>query len=220
MTGRSWRIARAYAAWPLLAGLLLLLVGRYTGRKIPRIGGWISLTAAAATLMFFRDPERTLEPETGVLYAAADGLVTDVDEVDEPWVEGGKAERISVFLNLHNVHVNRSPFAGRVEKVEEVGGGFSPALFGGAEENYRFRTFFAGDRGAFIVVQRAGMIARRISPWVEKGQKVEAGERIGLIHFGSRTDVLVPKGEVSFLVQPKDRVRAGITPIARYRQGN
>ena len=217
MTARSWKIARVYATWPFLAGIFALLAGRAAGRKKLRASGWAALSVAALTLLFFRDPERPLKPEPGVIYAAADGLVTDVDEVDEPWMDGGRAERVSVFLNLHNVHVNRSPFVGRIEKMEVKEGGYAPALFGGVEENYSNRTLFEGDRGPFVVVQRAGMIARRISPWVEEGQSVKAGERIGLIHFGSRTDVLLPPGEVSFLVQTGDKVRAGLTPIAFYR---
>lgn len=88
-----------------------------------------------------------MEPEPGVAYAAADGLVTTVDEVDEPWLPGGRAERVSVFLNLHNVHVNRSPFAGRIEKMERRKGGFSPALFGGVEDNYSNRTLLSGEMG-------------------------------------------------------------------------
>ena len=167
--------------------------------------------------MFFRDPERPLEAEPSVAYAAADGLVTAVDEVDEPWLPGGRAGRVSVFLNLHNVHVNRSPFAGRIEKMGRSEGGFSPALFGGVEDNYSNRTLLSGERGPLVVVQRAGMIARRITPWIEEKQSVGTGERIGIIHFGSRTDVLFPPGEVEFLVISGERVRAGLTPIARYR---
>lgn len=217
MTRRSWEVARQYVLWPMVLGAVALIVGLITGRPLPRRTGWISLGSACLGLLFFRDPERPLDPEPGVAYAAADGLATAVDEVDEPWLPGGRAERVSVFLNLHNVHVNRSPFAGRVEKMERSEGGFSPALFGGVEDNYSNRTLLGGERGPFVVVQRAGMIARRISPWIEEGQRIDTGERIGLIHFGSRTDVLFPPGEVEFLVAPGDRVRAGLTPIARYR---
>ncbi|MGF1470673.1 MAG: phosphatidylserine decarboxylase [Rubrobacteraceae bacterium] len=217
MTARSWSVARRYVMWPLLAGVLALVAGRLGGLRRLRALGWASLGTAVLTLLFFRDPERRPEPEEGVIYAAADGRVTDVDEVEEPWLDGGRAGRVSVFLNLHNVHVNRSPYAGTIEKMEERAGGYAPALFGGVEENYTNRTLLAGERGAFVVVQRAGMIARRITPWVGEGQNVEAGERIGLIHFGSRTDVLLPPEAAFFLVRPGDKVRAGLTPIARYR---
>ncbi len=217
MTRRSWEVARQYVLWPMILGAVVLLAGLVTGRPVLRRTGWFSLGSAALGLSFFRDPERPLQPEPGVAYAAADGLVTSVDEVDEPWLAGGRAERVSVFLNLHNVHVNRSPFAGGVDKMENSEGGFSPALFGGVEDNYSNRTLLSGEQGSFVVVQRAGMIARRITPWIDVGQKVETSERIGLIHFGSRTDVLFPPGQVDFLVAPGERVRAGLTPIARYR---
>lgn len=219
MSRRSWEVARRYVRWPAMLGAASLLAGRITGRPALRRAGWIFLGSAVLGTLFFRDPERILEPEPGVAYAAADGLVTAVDEVDEPWLPGGRTGRVSVFLNLHNVHVNRSPFAGRVEKMERRKGGFSPALFGEVEDNYSNRTILIGERGPFVVVQRAGMIARRITPWIEEGQNVDAGERIGIIHFGSRTDVLFPEGEVEFLVAPGERVRAGLTPIARYRGG-
>ena len=218
MTRRSWAVARLYVTWPAILGTAALLAGTLTGRLALRRAGWLSIGTAVLGTLFFRDPERPLHPEPGVAYAAADGLVTDIDEVDEPWLPGGRAERVSIFLNLHNVHVNRSPFAGRVEKMERSEGGFSPALFGGVEDNYSNRTLVDGDLGSFVVVQRAGMIARRISPWIEEGQGVDTGERIGLIHFGSRTDVLFPPGEVEFLVSSGERVRAGLTPIARYRE--
>ncbi len=217
MTRRSWEVARRYVLWPMIIGAVALLTGLLSGRAFLRRAGGISLGAAVLGLLFFRDPERPLEPEPGVAYTAADGLVTAVDEVDEPWLSGGRAERVSVFLNLHNVHVNRSPFAGRIEKMERSEGGFSPALFGGVEDNYSNRTLLSGERGPLVVVQRAGMIARRITPWVEEGQDVNTGERVGIIHFGSRTDVLFPPGTVEFLVAPGERVRAGFTPIARYR---
>lgn len=217
MTRRSWEVARQYVLWPAVLGVLALLAGLVTGRNALRRTGLVSLGAAALGTLFFRDPERPLTPEPGVAYAAADGLVTAVDEVDEPWLPGGRAERVSVFLNLHNVHVNRSPYAGGIEKMERSEGGFSPALFSGVEDNYSNRTLVDGERGPFVIVQRAGMIARRISPWVEEGQGVATGERIGIIHFGSRTDVLFPPGDVDFLVSPGEKVKAGINPVARYK---
>ncbi len=218
ITRRSWSVARQYVLPPAVLGAGMTLFGTLTARALPRRLGLFSLVSAFLGLLFFRDPERPLDAEAGVAYAAADGLVTAVDVVDEPWLAGGRAERVSVFLNLHNVHVNRSPFAGRIGKMETSEGGYAPALFGGVEDNYSNRTLFGGERGTFVVVQRAGMIARRITPWVTCGQKVQTAERIGIIHFGSRTDVLFPPGEVEFLVAPGDKVRAGETPIARYRE--
>lgn len=213
ITQRSWETARPYVLAPLALGTALLLAGR-------RRSGLAGLMAAGASLLFFRDPERSLEPDPYVVYAPADGFITDVEEAHEAWIPGGEALRISTFLSVHNVHVNRSPVEGSITKMEEVAGRFVPAFLGGAkEENHQNRIAIDGPRGRAVVVQIAGMVARRISRWVETGDSVAAGQRIGLIHFGSRTDVLLPAGSAEPLVSTGDRVRAGETPLARYRKG-
>jgi phosphatidylserine decarboxylase len=208
MTRRTWNVAKGYFFAALVPGAVLLALGKKAGFALVALAG--------AILFFFRDPERDAEREPRTIYSAADGLVTDVEEVEEAWL-GGKALRVSVFLSLHNVHVNRSPAAGRVAKFEEIGGGYAPALFGESEENYRHKTLFEGEGGAFVLVQKAGMIARRITPWISVGDEVEAGERIGVIHFGSRTDVLLPAGDFEPLVEPGEKTLAGLTPVARRR---
>lgn len=212
MTRQSWNEAKRYVLTPLFAGALLLALGRRSG--------WLGVLAAAVAALFFRDPERPLVPEPGVVYAAADGAVTGVEKVRDPWLPGGEAVRISTFLSLHDVHVNRSPVSGRVVGVEEVKGGFFPALFERSGENHRNRIAIDGEFGRVVVVQISGMIARRIACWVGAGDRLRAGQRIGLIHFGSRTDVLLPAGSAEVLVRPGERVRAGATPLARYRRGD
>ena len=211
ITERSWKTARRYVLPPLAAGAALLLAGW-------RRSGLFALGAAGATLAFFRDPERPLEPEPDVVYAAADGFVTEIEEAHEPWIPGGEAMRISTFLSIHNVHVNRSPVRGSIVKIEELPGRFVPAFLGGAkDENHQNRIAIDGPRGRAVVVQIVGMVARKISSWIEVGESVKTGQRIGLIHFGSRTDVLLPAGSAEPLVRPGDRVRAGQTPLARYK---
>ena len=211
---RSWQTARPYVLAPLSLGMALLLAGH-------RRAGLLGLGAAGASLLFFRDPERPLEPDPDIVYSAADGFVTEVEEAHEDWIPGGEALRISTFLSIHNVHVNRSPVQGSITKMEEVAGRFVPAFLGGAkEENHQNRIAIDGPRGRTVVVQIAGMVARRISRWVDTGESVAAGQRIGLIHFGSRTDVLLPAGSADPLVRTGDRVRAGETPLARYRKGD
>ncbi len=208
MTRRSWAVARPYFLPPLALGALLLALGR---RRL----GWAGLLASLGVLAFFRDPERKLVPEPGVAYAAADGFVKSVDEVEEASLSGGRGLSISTFLSLHNVHVNRSPVAGKVSAFEEIGGGYAPALFESSEGNRRNRLVIEDETGtSAVVIPKAGAIARRISSWVGVGDEVEAGERIGLIHFGSRTDVILPP-DWKPLVSPGARVRAGLTPIAR-----
>jgi phosphatidylserine decarboxylase len=211
ITRRSWQTARPYVLAPLSVGAALLLAGR------PRIG-LFAIGAAGASLLFFRDPERPLDPDPEVVYAAADGVVTDVEEAHEPWIPGSEAIRISTFLSIHNVHVNRSPVEGNVTKMEEIPGGFLPAFLGGSKGNYQNRLAIDGPKGRAVVAQIAGAVARRISRWVEIGDGVTTGQRIGLIHFGSRTDVLLPAGRADPLVSPGDLVRAGTTPLARYRK--
>ena len=211
ITERSWKAARRYVLPPLTAGAALLLAGW-------RRSGLFALGTAGATLAFFRDPERPLEPEPDVVYAAADGFVTEIEEAHEPWIPGGEAVRISTFLSIHNVHVNRSPVRGSIVKIEELPGRFVPAFLGGAkDENHQNRIAIDGPRGRAVVVQIVGMVARKISSWIEVGESVKTGQRIGLIHFGSRTDVLLPAGSAEPLVRPGDRVRAGQTPLARYK---
>lgn len=123
LTPRSWSEARRYV-WPaLLAGGVLGLARRREA--------WLALGVAGSVTWFFRDPERPLPADSAIVYAAADGVVTDVDAAaNDPWVPGGGAVRISTFLSLHNVHVNRSPVAGRIAAVEKASGRFAPAFLG------------------------------------------------------------------------------------------
>jgi phosphatidylserine decarboxylase len=209
MTRRSWREARRYVLAAGGLGVVLLLARRRSG--------WFAIGAAGLFALFFRDPERRLKPDPCVIYAAADGVVTGIEaSVHDQWMPDERAIRITTFLGLQNVHVNRSPVTGEVTEVNSVRGGFAPALFARSEDNTRTRLAIDGEAGRVVVVQVAGLLARRISGWVERGEHVAAGQRIGMIHFGSRTDVLLPVGSAEVLVRPGTRVRAGTTPLARY----
>jgi phosphatidylserine decarboxylase len=207
----SWQVARPYVLPPAAVGSGLLLARR-------RRFGLPLLGLAIGIALFFRDPERPEPTEDDVVYAAADGVVRGVDQVvQDPWLPGGPALRISVFLSLLDVHVNRSPVHGRVTAEEELGHGFAPAFVDRAEVNYRHRLALDGEHGPVVLVLIAGLLARRISRWVGRGDEVAAGQRVSLIHFGSRTDILLPTDSVDVLIAPGDRVRAGVTPLARYR---
>lgn len=176
------------------------------------------LLLAGAIAAFFRDPRRVTPADDAAIYAAADGFVLDVDEVDEPWFLGGRALRIITFLSLFDVHVNRSPVAGTLRRTEHFDGGYAAAMNRAASErNERQLLAIDGAHGPLVVVQIAGLIARRIRRWVEPGASLRAGQKLGMIRFGSRTDVLIPLGQATALVRKGDRVRAGQTPIARYR---
>jgi len=191
--------------YALGADLVLLLTGRRAG--------WMGVGTALASLAFFRDPERVLDPDPNTVYATADGVIVGVAEASDPWMPE-QALRISTFLSLHDVHVIRSPVAGGITLFEEVKGGFAPAFLGRAGLNLRKRLAIEGPAGRVVVVQIAGMLARRITSWASVGSRVTTGQRVGLIHFGSRTDVLLPADRFEARVRVGERVRAGVTPIA------
>jgi phosphatidylserine decarboxylase len=204
---RTWPVARRYALPPFAVGLALV-AARRRWALVPFAG-------AGAVLLFFRDPERTLVPDRGVVYAAADGIVTRVDEAETPWLPFSESTRISTFLSLHNVHVTRSPIAGTVVDRDDRDGRLVPALSPRAGDvNRQSRLVIEGPHGQAGVVLVAGAVARRITSWVHVGDDVRAGTRLALIHFGSRTDVLLPAGSTRPLVRPGSRVVAARTPIA------
>ena len=177
------------------------------------IGWWwaaMPLTLfALACLGFFRDPERTPPAVTGAILAPADGRVMGVVDVDDGWV--GRAVRVSIFLSPLDVHVNRSPVAGLVRDVQYARGRFLAAYRDEASElNERYTVALEGDSARLTVRQIAGVLARRIVCRARAGDKLQAGERYGLIRFGSRTDLVVPRG-TELRVRVGDRVRGGET---------
>jgi len=208
MTRRSLREARRYVLAALAAEVALAPLRLLNGRLV--------LVVTFACAVFFRDPSRHAPRAPDTLYAPADGVVVGVDTVADPWLPGGDALRISTFLAIYDVHVNRSPSAGRIALAEETPGGFWPAFLGRARSNHRKRLAIDDGPRRVVLVQFAGMLARRISSWAWLGDRVERGERIALIHLGSRADVLLPAADARPLVEVGRRVRAGVTPIARY----
>jgi phosphatidylserine decarboxylase len=203
------RIPVAREGWPFVlvpGALAALLAARGRGR-------WALPLAAVsmASLGFFRDPERITPVAAHGVIAPADGRVTTVDEREDPFV--GPALRVSIFLSPFDVHVIRSPIAGVVVGTVYTSGRFLPAYRPEAgEENERCAVHLEGGETRVTVVQIAGVAARRVVCRVGAGDRVDAGERIGLIRFGSRTDCFMPRGAQP-LVQPGDRVRAGETVI-------
>jgi phosphatidylserine decarboxylase len=157
--------------------------------------------------VFFRDPERV--PGEGIV-SAADGRIRAVDTVD------GRI-RISVFMNVTDVHVNRLPFDGRVEEISDTGSGFRAAYLPDAEHNVQRRYRLASSIGPIEIVQITGVVARRLVAFVAPGSSGRKGDRFGMIVLGSRVDVLLPADHVELLVKVGDRVHAGATSIARVR---
>ncbi|WP_225846030.1 phosphatidylserine decarboxylase [Streptomyces sp. HPF1205] len=201
------RLARGASPWlvPTLATAAVSLTrarrsGRWTAVAVP------ASVLAAGMLWFFRDPER--EIAKGRVVSPADGVVQSI----MPWKDG--RTRVAIFMSPLNVHVNRAPLAGTVTSVEHVRGGYVPAFNKESENNERVIWHFDTDLGDVEVVQIAGAVARRIVPYVPRGCKVEQGERIGLIRFGSRVDVYLPEG-VEPAVEVGQTTMAGVTRLDR-----
>jgi phosphatidylserine decarboxylase len=179
---------------------------------IMAVMGWaaaatVFAVVAAAFLAFFRDPERTPPDLPGAVLAPADGRVMVITEALDPWV--GPALRVSIFLSPLDVHVNRAPIGGLVKNVEYVAGRFLAAYRPEAsEQNERCAVSLDGDRARVTVTQISGVLARRIVCRVRPGDVLRAGARYGLIRFGSRTDLVVPRG-TELRVRVGDRVRGG-----------
>jgi phosphatidylserine decarboxylase len=168
---------------------------------------------------FFRDPERVIPDDPAAFVSPADGTVTHVEEVEEPDFPTGRALRISIFLSIFNVHVNRVPRSGRVKDVRYSPGRYLDARNPqSAVENEQLWIDLEEETGRPIrVKQISGAIARRIVCWLKPGDVVKIGERLGMIKLGSRTDVLVPAGPgVRVEVKVGDKVRGGSTILLRF----
>lgn len=172
----------------------------------------IPLLAAAFFLWFFRDPERAIPSDPGLIVSPADGKVTDVSPVV---IDGKACTRISIFLSVFDVHVNRSPVAGVIRKVEYREGKFSNAMSeASADANEQnIVTMESGDM-TVVFKQIAGLLARRIVFNHKPGDTLARGQRVGLIKFGSRTDVIFPT-PADLTVKPGDRVKGGASILAR-----
>ncbi len=172
-----------------------------------------ALALTAFVIYFFRDPVRVAPNDPGAVVAPADGKVIMVKE-GEFDLYGGPAVKISIFMNVFNVHVNRVPLAGEVEKVEMRPGRFYAADSSRAElENETCALFLHTAAGRVVAVQMAGLIARRIVCRAEPGDQLRRGERYGLIRFGSRVDVYLP-AHCPLGVRRGDKVRAGESVLA------
>ena len=199
----------AREGWPFIAIPAAIAAGlALTGRR----GLALPFAAASlASLGFFRDPERETPAIPGAVLSPADGKVIAVDELDDPFV--GPSKRVAIFLSPLDVHVNRAPIAGLVVGVTYSRGRFVPAYQPDAGRvNERCIVNLQGETARITVVQIAGVVARRIVCRVGPGDKLTAGERFGLIRFGSRTDSIMPRS-ARVSVQPGDRVVGGMTVL-------
>ncbi len=180
--------------------------------------GWLGFILTAWCAYFFRDPDRVTPQRDGLVISPADGRISAIEEVMPPPeldLERETCLRVSVFMNVFDVHVNRAPMAGKISKITYVPGRFINAeLDKASEDNERLALTLELPRGKRLgVVQIAGLVARRIVPFVKEGDSLGVGERFGLIRFGSRVDVYLPKGQNTF-VSIGQRAIAGETVLA------
>jgi phosphatidylserine decarboxylase len=198
-------------------GLSLLMVAALVAWAT---GSWIwpivPVLLAAFFLWFFRDPERAIPSEPGLIVSPADGLVTETVTISTP---DGPRKRISIFLSVFDVHVNRAPIAGELRDVQYYKGQYMNAMNPAcAERNERNVVTMRGEGIEVTFKQIAGLLARRIVFPFKAGDRVERGQRVGLIKFGSRTDVVMP-AEAEFQVKVGDRVKGGASVIAMMTEG-
>jgi len=212
------RLARE--GWPFLLGALFLAGAAWTwvalaGGVPAGVTAAVLSALALFVLWFFRDPVREMPRGADVVVAPGEGRVIEILEADEPSFLKATARRITIFLSVFDVHVQRAPVSGKVEHRDYVPGKYLVAWKEKAsDENERASVGIATPHGRVLVKQIAGLVARRIVTDHAVGDQVERGERIGLIRFGSRVDLFVPlHWEVTCEVG--DRVRVGVTPLAR-----
>lgn len=180
--------------------------------------GWLATLATLWCAYFFRDPPRVTPVRDGIVVAPADGRISQIINAVPP-MELGLGDRamlrISVFMSVFDCHVNRSPVAGRIERiVYRAGKFFSADLDKASEDNERNAFVIASATGPRIAaIQIAGLVARRIVPFAREGETVGAGQRIGMIRFGSRVDVYLPEGTRPFVAEGQSAI-AGETVLA------
>jgi phosphatidylserine decarboxylase len=203
----------ARESWPFVAPFALLAaLAAATGRP-----AWAAAAAAAglAVLAFFRDPARRFDGDPEVVLAPAAGLVTAVDSVLDPELGAAPCRRVVTYLSIFDVHVQKVPATGEVVASRHVAGrkvaAFRPHA---GEVNEQHLTVIRRADGDLIGVRQiAGLLARRVVCYLAAGDRVERGQPLGLIKFGSRVDLLVPAG-YRLLVAKGDRLRNGLTPVA------
>lgn len=216
------KVARGYVA---NAGVALALTG-LPAAACAALGATTAAWALAGVAgflvlflaFFFRDPNRSPPADDGVVVSGADGVVSLITELEHPLLPG-RLTRISVFLSVFDVHVNRAPAAGTVRHLAYVPGRKIWAFMDQASEvNEHSTILIENPRFTCLVKQIVGPVARRVIYWLEVGQRLAQGERIGMMKFGSRMDVYLPADRFALCVRKGDRVVAGETVMARLKE--
>ena len=176
---------------------------------------WLFLLLIFCTLAFFRDPDRPAPTDPNLIVAAADGIVTDIIELDEKEVLKTKMRRVGIFLSIFDVHTNRAPIDGRIVYRQHREGVCLDARDPNCSEKNEAMTWaFENSRVTIVIRQLTGAIARRIVAWAKVGDELKKGDRFGMIRFGSRTEVYLPLAAV-VVVKAGEHVIGGSTIIAR-----
>ncbi len=204
-----------FSAPPLVVGLALLALNRFVFSN----AAWLNWFAGVCmflgvfVLYFFRDPERAIPADASAVVSPADGRVVEI--VDEAW-EGKPGRRISIFLAVWDVHVQRAPVAGNITRIDYRPGQFYAAMRARASVENEQNVFrVTTPRGEIMFKQIAGWIARRVVSWKAAGDAVTRGERVGMIRFGSRVDVWLPP-EAEIAVRKGQHVAGGSDILARW----
>lgn len=210
LAASGWPYVLSFAFLTLVAAMLCL--------------GWLAWPLGVITawmIWFFRDPARFAAAGPGAVICPADGKVVAVQEVERLDLPGGRALMISVFMNIFDVHVNRAPVSGRVVRLAHRPGAFVPADRAEAPtDNERQEAVIQTEAGQLVmVVQVAGLVARRIECRLAPGEWVHRGQRFGMIRFGSRVDLYLPP-TTKAVARLGDRVKAGITVLAELDQAS
>ena len=211
----------AREGYPFMLGAMLFAAAAWVAPLVLGPGPWTILPASLLTLLaafvfyFFRDPEREIPSGDGMVICPGDGKIIDIREVDEPSFINGACRRITIFLSVFNVHVQRAPVSGDVAHREYRPGKYAVAWHPKAsEKNEQSSLGLIVQDHRVLVRQIAGFIARRIVTYPEQGGYVERGERIGLIRFGSRVDLFIPL-DWNLDCAVGDKVAGGSTVLAR-----
>ena len=207
----------AKEGWPIIGSVFVIGLCSYAAGRfffVPAFiwFSWLAFGFSLFSLYFFRDPDRETPSGDDLVICPADGTVLDITDVEEPGFIKGKATRISIFMSVANVHVNRMPVSGTVEYIHYNPGKFELAWREKASElNEQNSIGITSDGRKYLVRQIAGYVARRIVCKAKEGMEFQAGQRFGLIRFGSRVDLFFAPESLDIKVKPGQAVTAGLT---------
>ena len=201
--------------------IIVFLISTIVIRIIGHVSEWSVLMDCAAIpgllllfcLNFFRDPKRKIPKGKGIFVSPADGKIVQIKSVDDPDI--GKANLVSIFLNVFNVHVNRTPVGGSISEVQHKKGKFLAAFnHSASDENEQSNIHIHSEEGMIKVKQIAGLLARRIRCYVQKGNHLNIGDKLGFIMFGSRVDIILPV-TINLMVELGQKLKGGESIIGK-----